>query len=921
MTHLRYGKICSHAGLGSASVTRFRNKFGMTDVLKFGMTDVLKSGITILILILSIFVLSCENTISSVNDDSFEAEQKTEVSSPYLLISVTDSISGNLLTPQPSIAARPITSLITSSLFSDISLTGTSTTGGTVSASASSFAELSQRKIYLEEGSWTFSLVAYLGKTAASSGGKYTATQSITIVDGVNPLTMTLYPAPASQTTEEERQGRWQTSLEFPADTIDKIKVYLLTYADFAAGTTDTASNLIYQFVKGTDYDATGTQTITTSESTLQMGSYVIYIEYFTKLTLQNSSIVQEELLNTWAELLRISPGAKSEGTITLPEADPVYTIQYDLGGPDYSWLASPTEAIPLSYTRKSGGTTGTITLPTAASFVDRGPLYTFEGWYTDANFAAGTGPVTSFNATSTGNKHFYAKWDEPVYDVYIKAGADDSTADGSKAHPFSSVSLAAYQTFDDITATNADGTYKSTIHILSDYTGSNKITVPWGNGAASLNEMCVNFVGEKNEVTNADVTLEVNVPSNQSFIYIENSQKMKFSHINITSSKTYSDPNGYGCLSSTSGTVLRFEDSSITGYTANGCTGINVEGTAYLKNCEISGNSAIDADSTSNIWGCAVNVSTGTLHLGQGVVIKNNSILKNDGSGDAESESYNLYIGNYSGSTLIFHELEIDEALTGSEIWVKLAQEPGTFTAGYSACDTANPSTYFHSDSGMEVRLLSGEARLAAVMNLYVATNGHDDSSANGTSANPYASIAYAISKITQQNNNQIDATIYVTGNIPCNTTIVDGASGGTQLLANSLTIEGLGTDAALNGNESGTVLDSRISVPLILKNLTIKNGKTDYRGGGLYIDGTTVEINNCIIENNSAVIQGGGVYLTNGAQLTMNGAASVIRGNAVTTYLDSTVTVSTNKCGGGVYINSGTTKFIMNECRNYRR
>ena len=135
MTHLRYGKICSHAELGSASVTRFRNKFGMTDVLK--------SGITILILILSIFVLSCENTISSVNDDSFEAEQKTEVSSPYLLISVTDSISGNLLTPQPSIAARPITSLITSSLFSDISLTGTSTTGGTVSASASSFAELS----------------------------------------------------------------------------------------------------------------------------------------------------------------------------------------------------------------------------------------------------------------------------------------------------------------------------------------------------------------------------------------------------------------------------------------------------------------------------------------------------------------------------------------------------------------------------------------------------------------------------------------------------------------------------------------------------------------------------------------------------------------------------------------------------------
>ena len=208
------------------------------------------------------------------------------------------------------------------------------------------------------------------------------------------------------------------------------------------------SSSLLHQFVKGTDYTS---GSINIAESSLEMGSYVIYIEYFTNLTQQDgpgSTSVQEMLLNTWAELLRINPGAKSEGTITLPNADHVYSIHYDLGGSVYEWVSSPTEAIPLSYTRNSG-TSGVITLPTDLSLVAPDSFYNFEGWYTTSTFVDEhdnpTGPVTDFNVSDSENKTFYAKWHEPVYDVYVKAGANDAVADGTSLHPFSSVTLATY--------------------------------------------------------------------------------------------------------------------------------------------------------------------------------------------------------------------------------------------------------------------------------------------------------------------------------------------------------------------------------------------------------------------------------------------------------------------------------------------
>lgn len=61
------------------------------------------------------------------------------------------------------------------------------------------------------------------------------------------------------------------------------------------------------------------------------------------------------------------------------------------------------------------------ITLPDASTITRTG--YTFDGWYTSAEFAEGTGPVATITSTDFGNKIYYAKWTENTYNVKYLPG------------------------------------------------------------------------------------------------------------------------------------------------------------------------------------------------------------------------------------------------------------------------------------------------------------------------------------------------------------------------------------------------------------------------------------------------------------------------------------------------------------------
>jgi predicted outer membrane repeat protein len=118
---------------------------------------------------------------------------------------------------------------------------------------------------------------------------------------------------------------------------------------------------------------------------------------------------------------------------------------------------------------------------------------------------------------------------------------------------------------------------------------------------------------------------------------------------------------------------------------------------------------------------------------------------------------------------------------------------------------------------------------------------------------------------------------------------TIIFGCSG-TIMLTSTLTIQGKGLSAVgptLDGNGEVVVLDGGKQMgvllvedtPLVLKGVTISNGKAE-RGGGLFNSRGKVSITNCTFSGNEAEKNGGGLYNKEGE---VSISHCIFSGNAV--------------------------------------
>ncbi len=113
-----------------------------------------------------------------------------------------------------------------------------------------------------------------------------------------------------------------------------------------------------------------------------------------------------------------------------------------------------------------------------------------------------------------------------------------------------------------------------------------------------------------------------------------------------------------------------------------------------------------------------------------------------------------------------------------------------------------------------------------------------------------------------------------------------------------NGLKVDGTPKDT-LDGNETGTTLNIQCCAPVIIRNLAITRGKSEY-GGGIYYNKSHSNLtiaDGAVISGNEAVYSGGGVYAEVWSNLTMTGG--VISSNS-------------SQKGGGVYIYSNG-KFEM--------
>jgi len=138
------------------------------------------------------------------------------------------------------------------------------------------------------------------------------------------------------------------------------------------------------------------------------------------------------------------------------------------------------------------------------------------------------------------------------------------------------------------------------------------------------------------------------------------------------------------------------------------------------------------------------------------------------------------------------------------------------------------------------------------------------------------------------------------------------------------------------IDGSASGSVVTAiAIGSLTVLEGLTIRNGSAE-RGGGIFVEDSSLRIRGNVIESNTASFYGGGIHITRGYYFDVSViAGNVIRGNysddfgggigAVQTYVPSPgfmATIMNNliehntarRIGGGIDVDSEATVEIIN-------
>ena len=174
-------------------------------------------------------------------------------------------------------------------------------------------------------------------------------------------------------------------------------------------------------------------------------------------------------------------------------------------------------------------------------------------------------------------------------------------------------------------------------------------------------------------------------------------------------------------------------------------------------------------------------------------------------------------------------------------------------------------------------------------ISNIYVASaaNGGNDTNA-GSYYGPVATLNKAFRSIASYGNASGEYTINIKGELSGNFEVPASINSKAQKIticgANE-PVNGVPVDT-LTVDTTGTVLKVVSTVPVEIKNLKITGGNGADCGGGIYAQGSGVEVtlgDGALVIENDAKQLGGGVYLTDSAQLIINTGAKITK-NKVT-------------------------------------
>lgn len=228
-----------------------------------------------------------------------------------------------------------------------------------------SAADLQSQVLWLEGGSWSFTLDAYV-----NSVKKATATLSNqTISSASTTLTFTFSGVSFNYASGT---GGTSVAITYP----NTAKVAAVTARLYNSDGSENAGYTLTSLTPGSYSDTL--QSATFTNGNISSGAYLLVFKLY-------QDVAKTVEIGQWREIVNIADGCESCSVINIPNLNTVYRITYELNG--LSWAEGFTA--PASFISSQN-----VTLPVAANFADGSK---FGGWYTSADFSGSA--VTGWSA------------------------------------------------------------------------------------------------------------------------------------------------------------------------------------------------------------------------------------------------------------------------------------------------------------------------------------------------------------------------------------------------------------------------------------------------------------------------------------------------------------------------------------------
>lgn len=322
-------------------ITRHLNRGGHSPALS------LKVLFTVLF---SFFIISCSNLVDNNNKNTLPSIEKA-----YISVNVENQTKSASRTLLPAINVKDL--VLKGRLSGQIE---------EILASAATLEEMTTKKIEIQTGEWTFTLIANVSGVSFSG-----STVSTIVSGGENPVAFQLEPDAAGDI------GSLDFSLSFNGTegvSYDIVSTYDGNYVDSKS--------------------ITGGGTYTFSEGSLIAGTHKLQVNFY--LAGDTSKAI-----NTYQTIVRIERGITTKAEIKGIYLNQIYSIAYNnIEDEDYT-----SDTLVLRFFRKSEE----ISLPSYTTSIEH--LY-FSGWFDNPDF---TGEeiieIDPAQADSLKDQQLYAKW------------------------------------------------------------------------------------------------------------------------------------------------------------------------------------------------------------------------------------------------------------------------------------------------------------------------------------------------------------------------------------------------------------------------------------------------------------------------------------------------------------------------------